>query len=200
MGVPNRKCFQADLNDKASLVKAMTGVAAVFAVTNYWEKMDAKLEIQQGKSLVDAAKETGVRQFIWSSLVTTSTSVSAQTHAPSASQPLMYPPSSNTARASVQRQAPHVYHFDSKAEVEDCARQAGIPANLLHAGLLYVQPAGQHAPQIRRRRRLDAGAARSRDRRGAAVRHGRHGQVCQGRRAAPRPPARRPPAGQPRST
>lgn len=47
----------------------MEGAAAVYAVTNYWEKMDAKLEVQQGKNLVDAAKETGVQQFIWSSLL-----------------------------------------------------------------------------------------------------------------------------------
>lgn len=46
----------ADLNDKASLVKAMTGAYAVFAVTNYWETLDDKLEIQQGKNLADAAK------------------------------------------------------------------------------------------------------------------------------------------------
>ena len=60
--------MQADNNDKSSLVTAMTGAAAVFAVTNYWEKMDDKLETQQGKNLVDAAKRTGVQQFIWSSL------------------------------------------------------------------------------------------------------------------------------------
>lgn len=57
------------MNDKSSLVKAMTGASAVFAVTNYWEKMDMKLEIQQGKNLVDAAKEAGVGHFVWSSLL-----------------------------------------------------------------------------------------------------------------------------------
>ncbi len=46
----------------------MTGATAVYAVTNYWEKMDMQLEIQQGKNLVDAAKDAGVQQFIWSSL------------------------------------------------------------------------------------------------------------------------------------
>jgi uncharacterized protein YbjT (DUF2867 family) len=56
------------LNDKATLVAAMKGASAVFAVTNYWEKLDAKLEIQQGKNLVDAAKETGVQHFVWSTL------------------------------------------------------------------------------------------------------------------------------------
>lgn len=56
------------MDDKSSLVKAMTGSYAVFAVTNYWEKLDMKLEIEQGKALADAAKETGVKHFIWSSL------------------------------------------------------------------------------------------------------------------------------------
>lgn len=57
------------MNDKDSLVKAMEGAFAVFAVTNYWEKMDMQLEIDQGKKLADAAKETDVQHFIWSSLL-----------------------------------------------------------------------------------------------------------------------------------
>ena len=40
---------------KATLVEAFRGAYAVFAVTNYWEKMDTNLEIQQGKNLADAA-------------------------------------------------------------------------------------------------------------------------------------------------
>jgi len=59
----------ADLNDKASLVKALTGAHTAFAVTNYWEKMDAKHEFQQGKDLADAAKEAGVEHYVWSSLL-----------------------------------------------------------------------------------------------------------------------------------
>ena len=59
----------ADMNNKSTLVSAMTGAAAVYALTNYWEKMDSELEVKQGKDLVDAAKETGVQQFIWSALV-----------------------------------------------------------------------------------------------------------------------------------
>lgn len=46
----------------------MNGASAVYAVTNYWEKMDQELEIQQGKNIVDAAKDAGVQHFIWSSL------------------------------------------------------------------------------------------------------------------------------------
>ncbi|OIW24042.1 NmrA-domain-containing protein [Coniochaeta ligniaria NRRL 30616] len=100
--------ISADNNDKASLVKAMTGATAVYAVTNYWEKMDMQLEIQQGKNLVDAAKDAGVQQFIWSSLY-------------------------NVNKLS-NGKLPHVYHFDSKAEVESYAREVGIPATFFMPG------------------------------------------------------------------
>jgi len=98
----------ADMNDKATLVSAMKGADAVFAVTNYWEKMDAKLEVQQGKNLVDAAKETNVQQFIWSSLL-------------------------NINKLS-KGALPNVYHFDSKADVEEYAREVGIPATFFMPG------------------------------------------------------------------
>jgi putative NADH-flavin reductase len=58
----------ADLNDKASVKKAIEGSAVVFGVTNYWEKMSAEVELNQGKNIVDAAKEAGVERLIWSSL------------------------------------------------------------------------------------------------------------------------------------
>lgn len=54
-------------------MKAMEGSHAVFAVTNYWEKMDMQLEIDQGKRLADAAKETDVQHFILSSLLNINT-------------------------------------------------------------------------------------------------------------------------------
>ncbi|KAK0616961.1 NmrA-like family-domain-containing protein [Immersiella caudata] len=98
----------ADLNDKSTLISALQGAAAVFAVTNYWEKMDAALEVQQGKNLVDAAKETNVQQFIWSSLL-------------------------NINKLS-KGALPNVHHFDSKADVEEYARAVGIPATFFMPG------------------------------------------------------------------
>jgi uncharacterized protein YbjT (DUF2867 family) len=46
----------ADLDDKASLVKAFEGAFGVFAVTDFWAVMDKEKEVQQGKNLADAAK------------------------------------------------------------------------------------------------------------------------------------------------
>lgn len=47
----------------------MEGSAAVYAMTNYWEKLNMQLEIKQGKNLVEAAKAAKVEHFIFSSLL-----------------------------------------------------------------------------------------------------------------------------------
>ena len=62
----------ADLNDPASVKKAVEGAAVVFAVTNFWEKMSYDNEVEQGKNIVNAAKAAGVERLIWSSLVNVS--------------------------------------------------------------------------------------------------------------------------------
>ncbi|KAF3764519.1 hypothetical protein M406DRAFT_42669 [Cryphonectria parasitica EP155] len=98
----------ADLNDKASLVRAMKGAYAIFAVTNYWEKMDMQLDIDQGKNLADAAKENGVQHYVWSSLL--------------------------NINKLTNGKLPHVYHFDSKAMVEDYVREIGLPATFVMPG------------------------------------------------------------------
>lgn len=60
---------QADMNNPSTLLEAMTGAYAVYAVTNYWESKDANVEMTQGKCLADAALTAGVQHYIWSSLL-----------------------------------------------------------------------------------------------------------------------------------
>ena len=50
------ECVAADINNKDQIKSAFDGAYAVFAMTNYWEKMDAELEIRQGKNIADLAK------------------------------------------------------------------------------------------------------------------------------------------------
>ncbi|KAI3319678.1 NmrA-like family protein [Xylariaceae sp. AK1471] len=106
----------ADINDKASLSKAVAGSDTVFAVTNYWEKLDMKLEEQQGRNLADAAKEAGVKHFIWSSLL----DITKLTNGKLA----------------------RVYHFDSKAHVEEYVRSLGIPATFFMPGFYTTNITG----------------------------------------------------------
>ncbi|KAI1292742.1 hypothetical protein F5Y03DRAFT_375254 [Xylaria venustula] len=98
----------ADLNDKTSLVKAVAGSDTVFAVTNYWEKLDMDLEEQQGRNIADAAKEAGVKHLIWSSLLDVT----------------------KLTNGKYSR----LYHFDSKAHVEEYIRKLGIPASYFMPG------------------------------------------------------------------
>lgn len=69
------KLIQADLNDKASLVRAFTSVHAwaVYGVTNSMDQHvlwagKPEAEEQEGKNLVDAAFEAKVEYLIWSTL------------------------------------------------------------------------------------------------------------------------------------
>ena len=50
------ECVAADINSKDQIKAALQGAYAVFAVTNYWEKMDAELELKQGRNIADLAK------------------------------------------------------------------------------------------------------------------------------------------------
>jgi len=106
----------ANLDDTASLIEAISGSYAVFGVTNYWERADPDYETQQGKNLTDAVKATGVQHFIWSSLL-------------------------NITELS-KGKLPNVYHFDSKAKVEDYIRSLGVPATYFLAGFYMSNIAG----------------------------------------------------------
>lgn len=56
---------KADLTDSNSLTEAFKDMYGVFVVTNFWEGAD---EFAQGKIAVQAAKDAGVKHFIWSTL------------------------------------------------------------------------------------------------------------------------------------
>jgi uncharacterized protein YbjT (DUF2867 family) len=58
---------EADLNDPASLEPALRGAHGVFAVTSFWEPGGVD-ELAQGQAVVAAAKQAGVRHFVWSTL------------------------------------------------------------------------------------------------------------------------------------
>ncbi|KAL8956914.1 MAG: hypothetical protein Q9183_006190 [Haloplaca sp. 2 TL-2023] len=61
---PNAKALEAqgvetvagDINSKDDIQAALQDAYAVFAVTNYWEKMDESLEEEQGRNIADLSK------------------------------------------------------------------------------------------------------------------------------------------------
>ncbi|KAJ7042338.1 NAD(P)-binding protein [Mycena alexandri] len=104
----------ANLFDKESVINAIQGSEVVFGNTNFWDPEvfpahpEGKGEITQGKNLVDAAKEVGVKFFIYSSL-----------------------PNATEASKGLYK---HVYHVDNKAIIEDYLRASGVPYAVLMTG------------------------------------------------------------------
>ncbi|MDQ6868748.1 MAG: NmrA/HSCARG family protein [Pseudomonadota bacterium] len=58
---------RGDLEDPASLEKAIGGVYGVYSVQDFWS-VGARREVQQGKNLADVAKKTGIAHFVYSSV------------------------------------------------------------------------------------------------------------------------------------
>jgi len=58
---------QADLAEPETLAAAFEGAYGAFVVTNFWEPGGIDEE-KQGKAAVKAAKQAGVRHFVWSTL------------------------------------------------------------------------------------------------------------------------------------
>ncbi len=58
---------EGDLDDRASIERALEGVRGVFSVQQFAET-GVEGEVRQGKALADAAKEAGVEHFVYSSV------------------------------------------------------------------------------------------------------------------------------------
>jgi len=58
---------KGDMEDPASLERAVRGVYGVYSVQDFWS-VGAKREVQQGKNMADAARNAGVQQFVYSSV------------------------------------------------------------------------------------------------------------------------------------
>jgi uncharacterized protein YbjT (DUF2867 family) len=103
-----------DLDDPASVVRALSGADAVYCVTNYWEHFSVEREQAQARALANAAKAAGVRHAIWSTFEDTRRWV-----------PL------SDGRMPTLSGKYKVPHFDSKGEADGAFREAGVPTTFL---------------------------------------------------------------------
>lgn len=60
--------IKGDLDDTASLQRAMSGVQRVFLNTDFFSSLSVKTEYEQGVRALEAAREAGVEHVIYSSL------------------------------------------------------------------------------------------------------------------------------------
>ena len=118
----------ADLDDEASLAKALAGAHGAYFVTNFWEHFSPEKEQAQARNLAAAAKHAGLAHVIWSTLEDTRKWV-----------PLSDP------RMPTLMGRYKVPHFDAKGEADAYFREAGVPTtflltsfywdNLIHFGM-----------------------------------------------------------------
>jgi len=118
----------ADLDDEASLTKALAGAHGAYFVTNFWEHFSPDKEQAQARNLAAAAKHAGLKHVIWSTLEDTRKWV-----------PLADP------RMPTLMGRFKVPHFDAKGEADAYFRDAGVPTtflltsfywdNLIHFGM-----------------------------------------------------------------
>lgn len=113
------------MSSKSSLTDVIRGAHSVFLVTNYWESANYDAEVSQGKNAIDVAKQEGVQHLIISTLLNV-TKVTNGT--------LMKTYTSHNPVLILLGRLSHVPHFDSKAEIEEYARQSGIPSTFYLPG------------------------------------------------------------------
>ncbi len=103
-----------DVDDPASLRRAFEGAHGAFCVTFFWDHFSPEKEYAEARSMAEAAKQTGVRHVIWSTLDDTRRFV-----------PL------DDDRMPTLMGKYKVPHFDAKGEADALFTQAGAPTTFL---------------------------------------------------------------------
>src|SRR5436309_9522337 len=110
---------EADLDRPETLKAAFAGAYGVFLVTNFWEQ--GTDELTQATAAVRAAKEAGVKHFIWSTLPDVEAISGGKFHVP---------------------------HFTGKAKVDSIVKAAGVASHTFVIAPFYFQNlAGVLGPQ-----------------------------------------------------
>src|SRR6201987_416404 len=111
--------IQADLNRPETLRAAFEGAHGVFLVTNPWQQ--GTNEVEQATAAVRAAKDAGVKQFVWSTLPDVEAISGGKFHVP---------------------------HFTGKSKVDRIVKEAGFANHTFVIAPFYYQNLiGVLAPQ-----------------------------------------------------
>jgi uncharacterized protein YbjT (DUF2867 family) len=109
----------ADLDDAASVQRAMSGAWGAFCVTNFWEHFSPGKELAQAGAMADAAAQAGVQHVIWSTLEDTRTFLAP-----------------DGTRMPVLMGKYNVPHFDAKGEANRLFTSK-VPTTLLHTSFYW---------------------------------------------------------------
>jgi uncharacterized protein YbjT (DUF2867 family) len=111
---------KVDANNMNSLRAAFDGAFGAFCVTSYWEHFLPDKELVQASAMATAAKMTGVKHVIWSTLEDTRLKV-----------PL------KDKRMPTLMEHYKVPHFDAKGESDKVFQQAGSPTTYLRTSFYW---------------------------------------------------------------
>ena len=109
-----------DIDDTKSITKAFSGAYGAFCVTNFFEHGSPEKETAQGRSLAEAAKDSGIQHAVWSTLDDTRKLV-----------PLSDP------RMPTLRGKYKTPHYDGKGEADHFFTDAGVPTTLMATTLYW---------------------------------------------------------------
>ena len=104
----------ADIDDEASLARALAGAHGAYFVTFFWAHFSPEKEIAEAGNMARAAKQAGVKHAIWSTLEDTRQWI---------------PLSDNRMPTLMGKYK--VPHFDAKGESNRFFSDAGVPTTLL---------------------------------------------------------------------
>jgi len=110
----------ADLDDPASLREAFAGAHGAFCVTNFWEHFSPEKEVVQAGHMADAAKATGVKHVVWSTL----------------EDIRKWVPLSDDRMPTLQGKY-KVPHFDGKGEADALFAASGVPTTYFAASFYW---------------------------------------------------------------
>ncbi|HEY0432453.1 MAG TPA: NmrA family NAD(P)-binding protein, partial [Chitinophagaceae bacterium] len=100
----------ADIDDPASVEKALEGAYGAYFVTFYWAHFSPEKELQEAKTFAEAAKKAGIKHAIWSTLEDTR----------------LYVPLNDDRMPTLMGKY-KVPHFDAKGEADKFFTEAGVP-------------------------------------------------------------------------
>jgi uncharacterized protein YbjT (DUF2867 family) len=115
LGEAGAQVVLADLDDGASVLRALEGAYGAFFVTSFWEHLSAEKELAQAHTFAVAAAQSGLRHAIWSTLEDTRDFFPA-----------------DGRRMPVLQNRFNVPHFDAKGEAHRFFAQQRVPVTYLY--------------------------------------------------------------------
>ncbi len=109
-----------DIDSYESLKSAFSGAYGVYAVTFFWDHFSAEKEVEEAKLIAKAAKETGIKHIIWSTLDDTRKFI----------------PLSDNRMPTLQGKY-KVPHYDGKGEANNLFTEQKLPVTLFNTSFYW---------------------------------------------------------------